>query len=169
MNLQIAKLLTEMIEYDKGDAIRIQHLIKVHGFAAAIGRLENLNEDTLFILETAAILHDIGIHLSEQKYGLADGKYQELEGPAEAEKLMRKVSFYNETQIERVKYLIGHHHTYSNIDGLDYQILIESDFLVNLFERSSSYESSQNVFNKYFKTETGKQFFMNIFTGTPSG
>ncbi len=44
MNLQIAKLLTEMIEYDKGDALRIQHLIKVHGFAAAISRLVNLFE-----------------------------------------------------------------------------------------------------------------------------
>ncbi len=165
MNPQIAKLLAEMIEYDKGDALRIQHLIKVHGFAAAIGRLENLDEDKLFILETAAILHDIGIRLSEQKYGSSNGKYQELEGPPEAEKLMRKVSFYNETQIERVKYLVGHHHTYSNIDGPDYQILIESDFLVNLFESASNYETAQNVFNKYFKTEAGKQIFMNIFTG----
>jgi len=163
MKLQISKLLAEMIEYDKGDAMRIQHLIKVHGFAGAIGRLENLDEDILFILETAAILHDIGIHLSEEKYGSADGKYQEQEGPAEAEKMMRKLSFYNETQIERVKYLIGHHHSYSSIDGLDYQILIESDFLVNLFESASNYETAQIVFNKYFKTDAGKKIFMNIF------
>jgi len=57
-----------MIEYDKGDAMRFQHSVKVNGFAGAIGRLENLDEDILFILETAAILHDIGIHLSEEKY-----------------------------------------------------------------------------------------------------
>ena len=41
---------------------------------------------------------------------------------------MRKVGGYTEEQIERVKYLVGHHHTYDNIDGLDYQILIEADF-----------------------------------------
>ena len=33
---------------------------------------------------------------------------------------------------ERVAYLIGHHHTYDKIEGMDYQILVEADFLVNI-------------------------------------
>jgi len=163
MNIQHATLLSAMIHYDKGDALRIQHLIKVHGFAAAIGRLERLDENELFILETAAILHDIGIHPSEQKYGSSDGKYQELEGPAEADQLMRRVGGYTETQMERVKYLVGHHHTYTHIDGLDYQILIEADFLVNLFENATKYDTAQNVFNNIFKTESGKRMLIDIF------
>lgn len=34
-----AQLLQAMIKFDKGDAKRIQHLIKVHEFAALIGTL----------------------------------------------------------------------------------------------------------------------------------
>jgi hypothetical protein len=30
--------------------------------------------------------------------------------------------------VERVCYLVGHHHTYTNIDGPDYQILVEAGF-----------------------------------------
>ena len=121
MKMQLARLMDAMIGYDQGDAKRIQHFVKVHDFATAIGKLEGLDEETQFILESASILHDIGIHISEQKYGSSSGKYQELEGPAEAEKLMREVGGYTEGQMDRIKYLIGHHHTYHEINGMDYQ------------------------------------------------
>ncbi len=163
MNIKHAKLLKAVIHYNRGDALRIQHLVKVHSFAAIIGSLEKIDENTQFILETAAILHDIGIHLSEEKYGSSGGKHQEAEGPAEAEKIMRKLGGYTESQIERVKYLVGHHHTYKNIDGIDYQILIEADFLVNLFENALKYEKAQVVLDKIFKTETGKQMLKDIY------
>lgn len=163
MNIKNAELLAAMIHYDRGDALRIQHLVKVQNFAAAIGMLEKLDEDTQFTLEAAAILHDVGIHLSVQKYNSSAGKYQEIEGPAEAEKLMREVGGYTEAQIERVKYLVGHHHTYTNIDGLDYQILVEADFLVNLDENASECEAAQSVYDKIFKTEAGKRMLTDIF------
>ena len=104
MKLQHAKLIQAMVEYDKGDVPRIQHFMKVHDFAVTIAQLENVDEDTLFILETAAILHDIGIHVSEQKYGNCNGKHQEEEGPAEAIKLLQQVGGYTEQQIERVSF-----------------------------------------------------------------
>ena len=69
MKRQHAKLIRAMIEYDAGDVQRIQHLLKVHNLAATIGTLEKMDEENLFILESAAIVHDIGIHISEQKYG----------------------------------------------------------------------------------------------------
>ena len=72
MKRQHAKLLRAMIEYDAGDVQRIQHLLKVHNLAATIGTLEKMDEEDLFILESAAIVHDIGIHLSEQKYGSSE-------------------------------------------------------------------------------------------------
>lgn len=163
MEKQCAKLMSAMIAYDHGDAKRIQHFVKVHDFASAIGRLEGLDEDTQFILESAAILHDVGIHISEQKYGSSNGKYQELEGPAEAEKLMREVDGYTEKQMERIKYLIGHHHTYQGIDGLDYQILVEADFLVNLYEDGESKETAEKVKSRIFRTETGIRFLSEMF------
>ena len=44
--------------------------------------------------------------------------------------------------IERVKYLIAHHHTYDAIDGIDYQILVEADFLVNILEDGLAKEAA---------------------------
>jgi uncharacterized protein len=63
--MQLQQLLEAMIAYMGGDARRIQHFIKVHALAQLIGRQEQLNERTQFILEAAALTHDIGIKNGE--------------------------------------------------------------------------------------------------------
>ena len=163
MKQQHARLIQAMVEYDKGDVPRIQHFIKVHDFAVTIAQLENVDEETLFILETAAILHDIGIHVSEQKYGNCNGKHQEEEGPAEARKLLSQVGGYTEEQTERVCFLIAHHHTYKNVEGIDWQILLEADFLVNAFEDHIAIEGIKTFEGKVFKTQTGKHLLETMF------
>ena len=110
----INKLHMAMIELYHGDAKRIQHFCKVHSYAKLIAEMENVDAKTLFILETAALTHDIGIHLCEEKYGNCNGKLQEKEGPVIAEKLLSDLGFSGEVS-ERVQYLIAHHHTYNNI------------------------------------------------------
>lgn len=77
----INKLHAEMIKLYAEDPKRIQHFCKVHSYAKLIAELENVDEKTRFILETAALTHDIGIHICEQKYGDCGGKLQEQEGP----------------------------------------------------------------------------------------
>ena len=156
------KLHLAMIELYSGDAKRIQHFCKVHGYAKLIAETENVDKKCLFILETAALTHDIGIHICEEKYGNCDGKLQEKEGPAIAEKLLRKLGFEEDVS-ERVQYLIAHHHTYGNIDGIDYQILVEADFLVNIMEDSLSKEAALNAYNNIFKTEYGKKICKEMF------
>ena len=84
----INKLHMAMIGLYHGDAKRIQHFCKVHSYAKLIAEMENVDAKTLFILETAALTHDIGIHLCEEKYGNCNGQLQEKEGPAIAEKLL---------------------------------------------------------------------------------
>lgn len=163
MDRKIAELMAAMMEYDKGDARRIQHFVKVHDLAVAIGILEGMGTDELFVLEAAAILHDIGIHVSEAKYGSCSGKYQEMEGPGEAEKLLHQLDGFTAEQIERIKYLIAHHHTYTEIDGLDYQILVEADFLVNLYEDNAPASAIRSVQEKIFKTEAGLAMLENMF------
>lgn len=152
----------EMIKYYAGDVKRINHFMKVHGFVKVIGEGENLDQNTMFTLETAAYVHDIGIKMSEQKYNSSAGKYQEELGPAEAETMLKKLGF-DEDVIKRVSYLVGHHHTYSNIDGIDYQILIEADFIVNIFEDKIDADSIKNIREKIFKTETGKKILDNMY------
>lgn len=162
MNIQHARLIEAMTAYDKGDAARIQHFLKVHSFAAVIARLEGVDEATQFVLETAAIVHDIGIHVSERKYGSCAGHYQELEGPTEARRLLETLGGYTTEQIERVCWLVGHHHTYNNIKDTDHQILIEADFLVNLFEEDSSEQVIRNVRERIFRTATGIKLLDNM-------
>lgn len=70
---------------------------------------------------------------------------------------------FQEKVIRRVEYLVGHHHTYKNIDGMDYQILVEADFLVNYFEDGLDREHIKTSAEKIFKTETGKKIVKEMF------
>ncbi len=81
---QNMELCKQMAAYYQGRPRYINHFLKVYGYAKAIGSLEGLNEDTQFILEAAALVHDIGIKPALEKYGSSSGKYQETEGPAQA-------------------------------------------------------------------------------------
>ena len=156
------KLHMAMIELYKGDSRRIQHFCKVHSYARLIAQMENVDYKTLFIIETAALTHDIGIHTCEEKYGECGGRLQEKEGPALAKELLERLGF--ETDIsERVQYLIAHHHTYSNIDGIDYQILVEADFLVNMYEDGVSKDAVLKAYNNIFKKEYGKYICKDMF------
>ena len=158
----ISSLIDEMMAYDKGDPRRIQHFIKVHDFARTIGQLEGLDDDTLYILESAAVVHDIGIHVCEEKYGSCEGKLQEKEGPALAKELLERLGYEQEV-INRICYLVGHHHTYTNIDGVDYQILVEADFLVNMYEDGVSPDAVRKAYQNIFKTESGRKICRNMF------
>lgn len=155
-------LYTKMIEYYSGDPKRIQHFTKVHSYARLIGQLEHLSGDTQNILEIAALVHDIGIKSSELKYGNCNGKNQEKEGKAEAEKLLTELGYPQEV-IERVSYLVGHHHSYDQIEGMDYQILVEADFIVNMYEDAESEENCRKVCERIFKTESGTRIFKEMF------
>ena len=178
---QLDDLFMDMIAYYDGDPKRIQHFTKVHSYARLIGidttdgitslttlgtllleLLEPLDDVSLFILEAAAYTHDIGIRVAEEKYGRCDGKLQEQEGPIIAQKMLSQLGFENYI-VERICFLIGHHHTYDNIDGLDYQILVEADFLVNLYEDDAGNRAIDKAYKRIFKTETGKKIFRLMF------
>lgn len=155
-------ILIEMINYYQGDPKRIQHFLKVHSFAKFIAEQENLTPDKLYILEIASLMHDIGIKIAEQKYNSSNGKYQELEGPAPAREILEKLRV-DANVIDRVCFLIAHHHTYNNIDNIDYQILVEADFLVNLYEDNCPKQAVENALNRIFKTKTGINLCKTIF------
>ncbi len=113
-------------------------------------------------MEAAALVHDIGIKAAEERYGSSAGRYQEELGPKLAEEMLKSLS-EDDAVIDRVRFLVGHHHTYSEIDGLDYQILVEADFLVNIFEDGVSYEAAVSVGDNIFKTETGRRILSDMF------
>jgi len=157
-----AKLIAAMVEYEKGVPHRIQHFLKVYGFAKTIGELENLDNDSRFILETAAIVHDIGIKPALEKYGSSAGKYQEELGGSPARNLLGGLGF-DESVVDRIVFLVEHHHTYTGVVGLDWQILLEADFLVNMFEEEMTADAVKSAYDKVFKTETGKRLCEEMY------
>ena len=162
MNNNTSIIINEMIAYYANDPRRINHFLKVYSFSKSIGELEKLDEETQYILEIAAIMHDIGIKISEEKHNSSAGNYQEIEGPPVARKMLEGLDF-DEKIIDRVCFLIGHHHTYSKIDNIAYQILVEADFLVNIYEHEIKHDSIVSIKNKYFKTKAGTNFLEKLY------
>jgi len=156
------KLIGLMMDHDAGDPWMIQHFIKVHEFSRLIGTMEGLSADEMEILEAASIVHDIGIKVSREKYGESTGKLQEKEGPEHARRLLESLD-YPEDAIKRICYLVAHHHTYDDIDGRDYQILVEADFLVNLYEKGKEKGTVERVYVEIFRTESGRKLCRNMF------
>lgn len=157
------ELIMKMTEFNAGDPKRIQHFIKVYEFAHVIGVKEGLTSNELRVLDMAAIMHDIGIKPSEEKYGRCDGKLQEQEGPTYARDLLACFAEVTEKEIERICYLIAHHHTYTNINGLDYRILLEADFLVNAMEDDLDKAAIVHFRDSVFETGTGVHLINTMF------
>lgn len=160
--MNIGKLIEMMIEYFGSDTRRINHFLKVFALAKTIGEGEGLSTEEQNLLEAAAVVHDIGIKLSEQKYNSSSGRYQELEGPAEAKKMLEKLDCDSKF-IDDVCFIVGHHHTYSSIETLPHRILVEADLIVNLYEEGSDSKSAETAYDKIFRTETGKKLMKKMY------
>ena len=155
-------IVEKMIRYFGTDIRRINHALKVAGFAGCIARREKLSENELRIVDITAILHDIGIHEAERKYNSSSGTYQEIEGPAIARELLSDEDL-DSTTLDRICFIIGHHHSYPKIDGVDFQIIVEADFLVNIDEDEIKRHSVESIRSKYFKTNTGISILESMY------
>ena len=163
-NKQVADVMREMIAYSDGNLHDIAHFMKVYAYAETIGIEEGLPDGEQETLEIAAILHDIACPLCREKYGSTDGKYQEKEGTVLAEAFLRRFDL-PQSMKERVVYLVGHHHTYSNVDGHDYRILLEADFLVNADESNMSADMIRTARERLFKTAAGAALLDAVYSG----
>ena len=161
-SMTISQIMEKMIAFSDGNIHDIDHFIRVWTYARTIGELENLDRETQFVLEVAAITHDIACPLCRVKYGNTNGKYQEEEGVPMVKEFLSDTGIAEEV-IDRVAFLVGHHHTFSGIDGIDYQILIEADYIANATENGYGQESVVNFMQKIMKTEGGKQILKAIY------
>ena len=162
MNNITTTIIEKMIQYFGTDVRRINHALKVYGFARCIAQKEKLTENELFIVDIVAILHDIGIIEAEKKYNSSNGKYQEIEGPAIAKNMLSD-QHIDTTTIDRICFIIGNHHSYQKIDNMDFQVIVEADFLVNIYEDEMKKHSIENIRNKYFKTQTGIAIIQSMY------
>ncbi|MBQ9429623.1 MAG: HD domain-containing protein [Clostridia bacterium] len=158
----ISAIMEKMIAFSEGNLHDIDHLIRVWCYAKTIGEAEGLDADTQLNLEIAAITHDIACPLCREKYGNTNGKLQENEGVPLVRQFLAEASVPT-AQIERVAFLVGHHHTFSGIDARDWQILVEADYIANAAENGYSKRNIQNFLHKIAVTASGKRLIKSIF------
>jgi putative nucleotidyltransferase with HDIG domain len=125
---KITKLLVEYFENDFG---RITHALEVLKYAEKAA--ESTEDVDCEILIASALLHDVGIKPSEEKFGYNDGKTQEELGPPVAEELLRSTDFPHD-KITKVCEIIGNHHSRSRYNYVELRILKEADRIVNKIE-----------------------------------
>ena len=158
----VSKVMIDMINYSCGNLHDIAHFLKVHNFARTIGIQEGLDDELQETLEITAILHDIACPLCRIKYGNTNGKHQEEESDALVKNFLKEYDI-NEKMKKRINFIICHHHTYIGVDGIDYQILLEADFLVNADESNMSLEAITNAKYQFFKTKSGINLLNSIY------
>ena len=131
----ISQLMEQMIVFSNGNLHDITHFITVWTYAKTIGELEGLDADTQYLLEATAIVHDIACPFCREKYGRADGKLQEKEGPS----IVR--TFLADSGMTEARV----------------------DYLVNASEKTYIPANVQNFMNTSMKTESGKKLAKALF------
>lgn len=158
----VALTIEKMIQFYHGNIHDVSHFLKVYAFAKTIGELERLTPQTQETLELAAVVHDIACPLCREKYGSTNGKKQELESPPLIGKFFSDLPVAPET-VQRISWIVAHHHTYGLSNDLDYQILLEADYLVNAEKSSNPAESARSAMHKIFKTKTGGKILSELY------
>ena len=127
-----------------------------------IGLSEGLDGNLQQRLELAAIIHDIACPLCREKYGNTEGSLQEKDGVILANEFYRDFDLPEEEK-KRITFLVGHHHTYTGVDGLDWQILLEADFLVNADESAMTQDQIIHFRDHVFRTKTGLDLLNGMY------
>ena len=130
--------------------------------AKTIGDLEALDEHTQLLLELTAVVHDIACPLCREKYGSTNGKNQELESPPLVEAFFAGLPV-SDSDAARISWLTAHHHTYTDVDGPDHQILLEADFLVNAGEGGYNRSMIERFRERVFRTAAGLRLLDSMF------
>ncbi len=162
-NLKIMrdKLIGRMKNVFGEDQKRIEHALAVLDYAEQI---QNVEGGDPLIVRAAAILHDIGIHEAERKYGSSAGNYQEVEGPPIAEEILKKFDISAEA-VEHICRIIANHHSAKDIDTIEFRVVWDADWLVNIPTdfKDASKKKLQEIIDKTFKTDEGRRIAAELF------
>ena len=149
-----------MIEYFGSDKKRIDHALCVAHYSEEILKDVNARRDIVLI---SSYLHDIGIPEAIKKYGSAAGKYQEIEGPPIARKILNDLGIKTDF-VDIVCQIISFHHTFKGLESLEFQVLVEADLIENLNSDflKLSFKKKKNIIEKNFITKAGKKLAISV-------
>lgn len=140
------------------DEKRIGHALAVLDRAELINQSRGADE---LIVISAAILHDIGIQQAENVHNSNAGKYQEIEGPPIAEKILKKLNV-GENVIDHICKIIANHHSAKDKQTAatkEFQVIWDADWLINFSEIYPNIDSVKKaqLIKTIFKTQKGRQ------------
>lgn len=155
------KLIKELEAYFGPDLKRINHAKRVLEFAQEL--LKNEKADWHIVIP-AAILHDVGIKVAEKKYNSSAGIYQEKEGPEVARHILYKMNLKKD-DIEEICSIIAHHHTPGKVDTLNFKVLYDADWLVNLKDEVDIGNKAklEKTIDKIFLTATARNLAKQVY------
>jgi uncharacterized protein len=154
------KLIGYILEEFDNDRKMVEHTMKVYAYSRLIGLSENLSPKDQQILETAALLHDIGIPSAKREYGSSAGPNQEKTGAIISKRILDEI---NPDISAPVSHIVGHHHSFDYDGGILLTIIFEADALVNLSEKNMPISSINSVKANVFKTTLGTKLLDGIF------
>ena len=105
----------------------------------------------------AAILHDVGIKIAEEKYKSSAAAYQEKEGPAVAGRILVDID-YDDENIYEICAIIAHHHSPGPNESTNFKVVYDADWLVNLRDEVDikDKEKLRKTIEKIFLTDSGR-------------
>ena len=106
----------------------IEHTERVVANVEAVLDGEAAPAATREVAFLAAVLHDIGAAEAMRTHGSVEARYQELEGPAIARDILARADVPPEI-VARVCHIVGHHHTPSAVDGLEFEAVWDGDLI----------------------------------------
>ena len=149
------KLVRELVLHFGTDARRIDHALEVTRHAEAL--LEETPEADPEVVLAAAVTHDFGIVEAERLHGSSNGNLQEKYGPALVRPALKRVGLAP-GKIRRISAIVARHHSPPRRPGVDYRLLYESDWLVNVYDFPSILKSRERLeafIAKNFRTPAG--------------
>lgn len=160
----IAKTAVAMTDFSEGNLHDIAHLNLVHYYARLIALEEKVDDDLRHTIELAALVHDIGCPLCRKLYGHTQGPYQEKEGAKLTGPFLKKtLPGLSDEKIARIAFIVGHHHSFNAIDGQDFQIVVEADYIVNAYESSYPGENMKFFRDNVFKNPSAVHLLNSMF------
>jgi HD superfamily phosphodiesterase len=155
------EIIKKMIRYFDFNSNHINHSYRVLHYAEEISNIEAGVGDVVI---SSAILHDIGIPNCEKKYRSMDGQLQEIEGPPVAREILESL-LVDEKIIKEVCEIIGCHHSSGEIDTVNFKIIWDADWLVNLPDVYDVKDKVklQEIISGTFMTKTGLRIAKELY------
>ena len=146
LEMEVSRVALKMKAHYGGDAVQIQHFVRVYTLAKTIGELEKLPEEEQENLELAAVVHNIG---GDQRI------------PAVRD-ILSECGVEPDTAM-RVCHIVENMDNYEHIASLDHQIFVEARMIVEFKERNTPSDEIVRFAEKRFITNYGKMFLKRAF------